>query len=270
MKDLKRIVLMCLIGLLLGACEEDVNFDFSQLPELFIEEGRNHQVLVGESLNLNLVINSTSVMRSLEVYKDGTLFQVASLEAATSLRHSFEFLGEKQDVNKTINLAFLVIDIDGNSNVAYANILINETPLAYTLSNASISNSNGSGFTSWDLITNQPRQTMENADLTNASTSAEGWVKGWRSTSQTRFVKLVTRSNFSLNTFSLEDLATLYQSDEPQSAVTVETGDWVIARLRNTNEYAIIRIDQVDEASDNANEKIFFTYQKTSENAGQD
>ena len=275
MKHLKQLALIYLILLALGACSEESFIDFSNFPELTIEEGRNHQMNVGEVLNLHLIITTTTApMRSLEIYKNGKLVQTSNLESTNALRHSFDFLALKVDANTAVTLTFVGIDANGNATAINSVILVDETPLTYTFSNASISNSNGLGLNSWDLTTNQGNQLRQQVitsttDMRNHSTANSGWIKGWKSTSATQFVKLTTPPA-SIDDLSLEDITALYQSNNPLLIVTVNTGDWLIARLRNTNEYAVIYMEEVSETIDNKNELIRFTYKKTKAIAGQD
>lgn len=278
MKHLKRITLIYIALLSLWACKDEGYIDFSTFPEVLIAEGRNHELAVGQTLYIDLIINSSVPMRSLEVYKNGKLLQTNHLEYGTTVHHPFEFLGLQSDVSVPILLTFVAIDNNGNSGAANATVSVLEVTLDYSFENARISNSNGNGLNAWDLTTNQgfqvgsPQIQSNTVDMVNLS-NATGWIKGWNTSSDTRFVKLNSAGSLNLAQLSLGDLIGLYSgagAGNASSELIVETGDVLIARLRNTSEYALIMIDQVEEASDNKNETIQFSYKKSSAIAGQD
>lgn len=270
MKVLKAIILFLTIGLLAGACSDDSDLGFpSNFPTVFVEEGTSFNLQVGKVLQVHINIESETIMESMEVYKNGNLFQHISLEPSYNLRHQYQFQGMKEDVGSQ-KLTFVVIDRDGVGAAESIEVEVYETPLTFT-ANASITNANGNGLISWDLVLNEGKSVGNKVDVLNSSTPISGWVKGWKASTLTKFAKLTSAPATPLDELTLEDITALFNQNTSTTAVSnLATDDWLIAKIRNSEEYTIIQITHVDEQFDNATERIDFMYKKTYEFAGRE
>ncbi|MGB0526089.1 MAG: hypothetical protein ACPGJS_24115, partial [Flammeovirgaceae bacterium] len=240
----------------------------TSFPMISIEEGDNFSIQVGEDLIIHIRIESETIMESMEVYKNGSLFQNINLEHSFNLRHQYIFQGIKADAGQIHTLTFVVIDDEGVGSAKSITVEVKETPLTFTFQNAQITNANGAGNFAWDLAANGGSTTTNKMDIVNTSNATDGWVTGWTSNTLTRFVKLSGAPSIALDDLIMEDLIALYNIGTPVSTLAVETGDWIIAKIRESGEYAIIHIDHVDETIDNATEGIRFTYKKSAESVG--
>jgi hypothetical protein len=133
---------------------------------------------------------------------------------------------------------------------------------------------------SWDLVTNQAKTRGVNESADNGVIDMRAYapsltnteIFGWQARSQTVFVRAnsLNYDNLSPNqvdeAFALGPQINLVLNNE------LEEGDIYIARLRNTNQYAVIKITNVNGNTGNSatRYRIFFTYKKTSVNAGLD
>ena len=267
MEIIRKNIIIFILALVFGSCANETQLDLSSFPTITVEEGSTFQINVGEELAIHLAISASKPLHQLEVYKNGTLIETYQLEHNKSVNHPYTFIGIKEDVNIPLNLTFVAIDEQGTASATSILLYVVETPLAYIYQGANVCNANGPGFSGWNLATNLP--TDEDTDIMNTSTASSGWVKGWKSATRTRFVKLSYPPSIGINELTHEDIKAIYASAEiVQSTVDVAAGDYLVAKIDASQQYALIYIEKVDELIDNSSESIVFTYRKTTVYAG--
>ena len=119
----------------------------------------------------------------------------------------------------------------------------------------------------FDLVAESQRTvTQPDADKDIANTDgAVGFTGAWESKNNTKFVKANT---FNPSTGTVEQAITAYDNGTPSTSVSLPLeGDVYIARIRNGNTYAVIKVETKDATNNDcgcANKgKLVFSYKKS-------
>lgn len=260
----KKFILIVVISCAFISCEDSASFDIPLFPSIYVEEGNSFELKVGEELDLHIVVESFEPITTLEFYKNGRFFQEIKIEPTQNVRHEYKFHALKEDVGDSQTLTFVAITEEGSTSFTTIVVTVVETPLLFMYSNAFIFNKNSANPFSWDLVNNKSGRLDNKIDIVNTSNPLDGWISGWEAKNTTTFAKVTYPITTPIDELTMEDLESIYNSETPSSILVLETGDCLVAKLRGTDEYAIIGISLVDHSA----ESISFTYWKSTELAG--
>jgi hypothetical protein len=239
----------------------------------FIFDNRPLQVGASFMLAINASANTTTYENISRVRITRTFGTFVTTELDTSLNiRNFSYFNTYLASSDpgTENWVFRADDISGEWSQVTLQVITIEAPLTeYT---GVIWNAIGGNNFAWDLVSNQPRALSEpdsSKDMINNSSLSTclppfNFSNSWIAGNQTRFKRA--------NWYVYENASTQTAIDAysggtishlpSATAQGLANGDIFIARLRGTNNYAVIRITNVEWTSGDDLDKIEFTYKK--------
>ncbi len=189
----------------------------------------------------------------------------------------YTYIVPEQPVGTTVTVTFTVTDKETTNEVVMTFDIVeggtNPTETAFgEEKTASIWNKLGSQSGAYDLNTDANVASSETADMQNptdlTSKVDNNFFAGWTSETTTRFVKA---NDFDYATGTVEAAITAYAGTKLETvganydtdeANAVKINDIYVAKIRDTDEYALIKVTAVNVTADDNDDKITFSYKK--------
>jgi len=287
MKKLSYLLgLMLIAGMVFTSCKKDDDEEPLDLkPIISIKGGAgyvdgNVTVNIGDTVKIGISAakNSNSGKKLQDLYISLTSQNIIQWDTTLTINDDYynqDFLFGSPNTAITERILFRVTDKDSESNQISLDVTWAETETVMTYENdtACIWNIIGPNPGAWDLINNQFKLLSEppdDKDMVNTTTAAspppEIFEKEWESLNNTAFVKA---NGFDYDNATVEAADETYEAGTPVQLVSdVEVGDIYIAKLRDLNIHAVIKITNiiitVNDKNDNL-DKIEFSYKKAQE-----
>jgi hypothetical protein len=264
-------MVVALLGVM-TSCEETED---SEAITITIGSGAIETADVGDTISFDVSIVAEAKLETFEIRKGtATLETISDFANPESDVYEFSYTVMAEDADKTLEFAFIVTDKKANEQTENYSVTINpiENPLSFENTGSILGNKIGPDQSAWNLVDNVREAGSATSDMQNPSistgTTEEQWIKGWDAETSTRFVK---SNDYNYEAASAESAATAYSNGTATDEVrNIEVGDIYIAKLRESNEYAVIKIVSIDDliTSGSHIEEIEFDYKKSSESAG--
>jgi hypothetical protein len=279
MKQIKSTLLGSMAfaaALFLASCGGEEEIITPPAPTVTIEQGTEIEVNAGEEVLIKATAVANANLSQAVIYKDQVA--VATYPFSAEIQNfsfpDFRYTTTAAERGQSIVLTFEATDVNAKSGEANFTINVKaETPLAYERTGGILSNRIGPDSSAWDLTTNTRLPGSATGDMQNPSiatgSTAQQWIKGWDSETTTMYLKA---NDFNYDNATVEGVAARYAEGTGTAQVReLAVGDIYIAKLRNKDAYAVIKITRVDEpvTAGSRVERIEFTYKKVSANSGQ-
>jgi len=215
---------------------------------------------------LTIQISSVQPLKYLDIYKDGKSLAHITLEPVKLKTINYIYTPTKAEADKNLTFSFLVADEYSNLENLDISVYTAPTEFAFERKNITLQHFSSNSAYSWNLAENQASDSTE-ADIWIHSDSGE-WLAGWESQTSTQFVKF-SGGPAGYDAIYLESAILAYQDGAAlQSLSNLCSGDIFIAKLRGSENYAVIKLEQVKPFAGDNSETITISYKKLSEFAG--
>ena len=268
---MKRSLLLSIFTwLLFVSCNDGIDAELlEKVPKISIDQGFSNLIAhTNETILVDIEMSAPNKLKTLEVYKDGQLIDKFFLEPVSRLNTEYAYTTQVNDVNTEVVLSFIVTDQSDLVDNVDLSIFIQPTTLDFTESSVTLHHPSSGNTYYWDIVKNQMGNLIE-ADMLVEADSGE-WVAGFTAHTNTTFVKAEYLSSGSFMHLTWEDLYMHFAAGTQVNTICdLSVGDIIIAKIRNTQEFAAIQINAISDKIGDNSETITFSYRKTSEFAGQ-
>ncbi len=276
MKNRSLLLVSTIIASILfmfSACVEDTN----EKPTISvsIESGATYKV--GSTVKFQIKVSSNEKLQELVVTANPTGASGTSnstIPSSDDYSTTFVYdyvIPSSLKSGDNVTISFKVVDkVETNEETKTFTVGSNDVQFGTSTNSGKIYNANNpsSDYPSgWDLVSNEDKNgkaSPSEVDMFNLTAAQGKFSYKWYSKNSTLYVN----TSLDFNTATVNQAETAYNNGSPggsnsSSSFSVSNGAIIVAKIRGTNEYAIIKITNiVDDGNDTNNDYIEFSYKK--------
>lgn len=294
MKNLSILLLATLMFTFMNvmtSCTDDDGEDIVADPlNITVEETGTPTYTPGTTVNYSITITSGEKMKTLTVEINGAIDEAFTKDlnnqtGTVTIPGGYDYMiPTSANPGDQISIVFKAEDKKTtDSDTKIITVVAEETPIAGEHSGV-IYHILGPYQGAWDLVNDEGvseggsanRYTGSNKDMINIENVDPGdFIHGWVAGNTTRFVKV---TGFDYANATVEGAKAAYESGSPigdhsysagdtgtGNPVMVSEGDIIVAKIRGNDEYAVIKIEAINDTGVEDNkDDITFSYKKAS------